>query len=257
MEKNIDIYNDKEKCFVKSKIFYNNLEEIKGIKEIYIFCHGFCSGKGSNSVKIVSEKLLEYEIPSISFDFPGHIDSVQGSDKLNTEVCISYIDSVIKYIKENYGSDVEISLYAISYGAFILLNKLKTDTSEYKNIILRSPAINMADIFINCLLKTSFDEYEKIGIGKSGHGGKIEVPYTFYEDLLRNNIMKSYSGKRKILIFQGKLDDTASIKDTYEFIRNRPQIELIEMSGMKHHMNIEEIQCVTKEMIDRLNANND
>lgn len=251
MEKNIDIYNKKEKCNIKAKIFY--IDENKINKEIFIFCHGFCSGKGSNSIKIVANKLLQYGIPSISFDFPGHIDSVQGTDKLTVGVCISYINSVVNYIKNKYGENIEISFFAISFGAYILLNKLIGDNSKYKNIVLRSPAFNMKEIFTKCLLKESFEQYRKQGKGKVGHGGKMEVPYSFYENLTNNNLYNNYHEKRKIIIIQGTLDDTAPISDTYKFIENRPEIELIEMKSMKHHMEPDEIEIVANKMIDKLN----
>ena len=105
MEKNIDIYNKVENCNIKSKIFFDDSNKKRD--RIFIFCHGFCSGKGSDSVKIVANKLLESGISSISFDFPGHIDSIQGTDKLKVDVCISYIDSIIAYVKEKYGSDIK------------------------------------------------------------------------------------------------------------------------------------------------------
>lgn len=251
MEKNIDIYNKKEKCYVKAKMFY--IEEMKINKQIFIFCHGFCSGKGSNSIKIVANKLLQYGIPSISFDFPGHIDSVQGTDKLTVDVSISYINAVVDYVKNKYGENFKISFFAISFGAYILLNKLIGDESEYNNIVLRSPAFNMKDVFINCLLKEPFEQYKKYGKAKTGHGGKIEMPYSFYEDLMNNDLYNNYHEKRKILIIQGSLDDTAPIEDTYRFIENRPEMELIEIKNMKHHMEPEEIEIVAETMVKRLN----
>ena len=250
MEKNIDIYNKKEKCNIKAKIFFNKNNLIK--TDIFIFCHGYCSGKGSNSVRIVANKLLEYNIPSISFDFPGHIDSVQGADKLRVDICISYIDSVVEYIKEQYGDNIKISFYAISFGAYILLNKLIDDKNKYNNIILRSPAFNMKEIFINCLLKEDFEEYKKNGKAKTGHGGKIIVPYSFYEDLIEHDLYIKYKEKRKILIIQGDLDDTALITDTYKFITNKPEIELIKMKGVKHHMEPDEISASTEIMLKKL-----
>ena len=250
MEKNIDIYNKKEECNIKAKIFYNEEDSIK--TNIFIFCHGYCSGKGSNSVKIVANKLLEHNITSISFDFPGHIDSVQGADKLKVDVCISYIDSIIEYIKEQYGENIKISFYAISFGAYILLNKLIGDNNEYDNIVLRSPAFNMKDIFTNCLLKEEFEEYKKNGRAKTGHGGKIIVPYSFYEDLIEHDLYIKYKEKRKILIIQGDLDDTAPITDTYKFITNRPEFELIEMKNVKHHMKPDEISVSTEIMLKKL-----
>lgn len=253
MEKDIDIYNKKENCNVKAKMFYTDGKRID--KQIFIFCHGFCSGKSSNSVKIVANKLLQYEISSISFDFPGHIDSVQGTDKLTVEVCISYIDSVINYVKSKYGENIKISFFAISFGAYILLNKLIRDNSEYQNIVLRSPAFNMKEIFIKSLLKETFEQYKENGKARCGHGGKMELPYSFYEDLINNDLYNNYHEKRKILIIQGTLDDTAPIEDTYKFIENRPEIELIEMENMKHHMKPEEIEIVTEKMVENLKIN--
>ncbi len=250
MEKNIDIYNESEKCIVKSKIFYKDENNIS--KKFYIFCHGYCSGKGSNSVKIVANELLKYNISSISFDFPGHIDSVQGTEKLTVKTCISYIDSVIDYIKNKYGNDTKISFFAISFGAYILLNKLIGDKNNYENIILRSPAFNMKNIFKNCLLKESFESYKKNGNAKTGHGGKIDVPFAFYEDLVQNDLYKNYKEKRKILILQGHLDDTAPIEDTYEFIKNKPEMELIEFKNLKHHMEPNEIKLVSETLANRL-----
>jgi len=250
MEKNIDIYNKKEDCEIKAKLFYKS--EINKSNGVFVFCHGFCSGKGSNSVKIVADILLEYGIPSISFDFPGHIDSLQGTDKLNVEVCISYVNSVIDYVREKYGKNIKISFYAISFGAYILLNKLIGDNSEYYNIVLRSPAFNMKEVFINCLLKEKFEEYKKNGFARVGHGGKMEVPYSFYEDLVKHNLYEDYKEKRKILIIQGDKDDTAPIEDTYRFIQNRPEIELIKLNNINHHMEPEEICMATKKMVKKL-----
>lgn len=250
MEKNIDIYNKKEKCIVKGKIFYKKENIIDD--QVFIFCHGFCSGKSSNSVKVMANKLLEYDIPSISFDFPGHMDSEQGTDSLTVEVCISYINSVIDYIKCVYGEKVKISFFAISFGAYILLNKLIRDKNEYQNIFLRSPAFNMKEVFVKSLLKEPFEQYRQNGKAKCGHGGRIEVPYSFYEDLINNDLYNRYHEKRKIIVFQGTLDDTAPIEDTYKFIESRPEIELVEMKGMNHHMEIEELEIVAQKMIEKI-----
>ena len=251
MERNINIYNKIENCNIKAKIFFGDSNNKSN--SIFIFCHGFCSGKGSDSVRIVANRLLEFGISSISFDFPGHIDSIQGTDKLKVDVCTSYIDSIVAYVKEKYGSDIKISFYAISFGAYILMNKLIGDSSNYDNIVLRSPAFNMKDILVQSLLKESFEQYKKSGKAKAGHEGKLEVPYSFYEDLVKHNLYDNYKEKRKILILQGEQDDTALIGDTYKFIKNKPEIELIEMKNIKHHMNPQEIALSTKIMLKRLN----
>ena len=105
---------------------------------------------------------------------------------------------------------------------------------------------------VKSLLKDSFEQYKRIGKAKAGHGGKIEIPYAFYEDLVSHNLYDNYKEKRKILIIQGSLDDTAPIEDTYTFIQNKPEIELIEINNIKHHMEPEEISLITEIMIKKL-----
>ena len=105
---------------------------------------------------------------------------------------------------------------------------------------------------VNVGLKEEFEEYKKNGRAKTGHGGKIIVPYSFYEDLIEHDLYIKYKEKRKILIIQGDLDDTAPITDTYKFITNRPKFELIEMKNVKHHMEPDEISVSTEIMLKKL-----
>ena len=166
MEKSINVFNKKENCNIKAKLFFS--KENNKYNSFYIFCHGFCSGKNSNSVKIIANKLLEYGISSISFDFPGHFESEQGPDKLNVEVCISYINEIVNFVKKEYGENIKISFFAISFGAYVLLNKLIGDNNAYDNIVLRSPAFNMNEILVNSLLKEPFEQYKKERKSQSG-----------------------------------------------------------------------------------------
>jgi len=224
-------------------------------KNFFVFCHGFCSKKESKSVEIVANKLLKYGVTSISFDFPGHGESEQTISKLTVDVCISYINSTISYIKEKFGSDVNISFYAISFGAYILLNKLINDKNKYANIVLRSPAINMKEILLRSLLKDSFSSYKQIGKARAGHNGEKEVSYSFFEDIKKNDLYKNYKENREMLVIQGTLDDTALIKDTYKFIIDKPEIKLLEMEGINHHMEPEEINMITDKMLRIININ--
>lgn len=71
---------------------------------------------------------------------------------------------------------------------------------------------------------------------------------------MKHNLYDNYKEKRKILILQGEQDDTALIEDTYKFIKNKPEIELIEMKNIKHHMNPQEIALSTEIMLKKLNV---
>lgn len=57
MEKDFNIFNKKENCVIKARLYCNS--ENERINHIFIICHGFCSGKGSNSVKSLTSNFLK------------------------------------------------------------------------------------------------------------------------------------------------------------------------------------------------------
>ena len=65
----------------------------------------------------------------------------------------------------------------------------------------------------------------------------MNIPFSFYEELKQNQILKIYKNSQKILIIQGTEDDVAPIKDTKELIDlDKANFELFEIQGADHRM---------------------
>lgn len=69
---------------------------------------------------------------------------------------------------------------------------------------------------------------------------------------MKHDLYNIYKEKRKILIIQGTEDDTAPIVDTYKFVKDRPEIELVEMKNIKHHMEPDEISLSNEKITKTL-----
>ncbi|MDO5557204.1 MAG: alpha/beta fold hydrolase [Clostridia bacterium] len=234
-----NVYNNYKDYLINIKEYI-----VKDSKEVCILCHGFCSWKDSDSIVTVAKRLNKDGITAIALDFPCHGDSNLSPEYLRVENCISDIKVLEEYIKEKYKVD-KISIFGVSFGAYIILNKvIREKKGYYKNIILRSPAIDMKNILINCLIKESINDFKKNRIVKAGHGGKKEVIYDFYEDLIKNDILKLYNKNERIVLIQGNIDDTAPIEDTYKFIKLDKNLELIEMKNVNHRMTGIELDMV-------------
>lgn len=221
--------------------------------EIFIICHGFGSAKDGRTTEIMARKLNENNFIAVSFDFPGHGESKEPLEKLTVENCISYINEVFEYIKNEF-KNCEISILATSFGAYVTINKLvQEDKNEFKNIVLRCPAIDMKNILINTLIKGNIDTFKAEGKIQGGFDGNKELEYSFYEDLCEHDILKTYNKKEKMLIIQGTEDDVAPIKDTYEFIKkDNENIKLISLEGVKHSMTNKEVEMVVDIMFKEL-----
>lgn len=206
-------------------------------KEIIIAVHGFAGDKESSAISLLAKEMTKEGFGVVCFDFPGHGESEVEADKLTIDNCINDIETIEEYIKEKYGKQMKIDLFATSFGAYITLLKIFKYNTKYNKIVLRAPAIKMDKIFKETLLRDTFEEFQKRGITKLGFDRIMNIPFSFYEELKQNQILKIYKNSQKILIIQGTEDDVAPIKDTKELIDlDKANFELFEIQGADHRM---------------------
>lgn len=129
------------------------LKKIKGINvfkamsdnkidKIVIYCHGLGSNK--NLILRFYDKLLDNNIGIVAFDFPGHGQDETDFKEFDLNKCISYLEKVIFYVKNEY--QVPIYLFGSSFGGFVILNRLVNNSDDIMKTILMCPAINFCEI---------------------------------------------------------------------------------------------------------------
>ena len=212
------------------------------VKKIIIACHGFGGDKESSTITDLAEEIILKNIAVVSFDFPAHGESKLDGKELTIENCINNINTVYRYSKK---FNAPISLFATSFGAYVNLINIARNNNEFQEIVLRSPAIEMAKILKEVLLKESFLKYKENGYTILGFERKMKIPYSFYEELLNNNINKIYDDIEipKIHIIQGNKDEIAMIEDTMKFVENnKNQIELNIIDNGDHRMKSPELR---------------
>lgn len=212
------------------------------VKKVIIACHGFGGDKESSITTDLAKEMILKNIAVVSFDFPAHGESKLDGKELTIENCINNINTVYRYSKK---FNAPISLFARSFGAYVNLINIARNNNEFQEIVLRSPAIEMAKILKEVLLKESFSKYKENGYTILGFERKMKIPYSFYEELLNNNINKIYDNTEipKIYIVQGNKDEIAMIEDTIKFVENhKNQIELNIIDKGDHRMNSSELR---------------
>lgn len=220
---------------ISAKVY---LPDDSEINEMIIACHGFAGDKESSAILLVAEEMTKHKVGVICFDFPGHGESEVDANELTIENCIKDIDEVENYIKKEY-SNIDISIFATSFGAYISLINILKNNKNYKNIILRAPAINMAGIYKDNLLREDIEEYKQRGYTKLGFEREMNVPFSFLEELESNNIFELINNSEipEIYIIQGDKDDIAPISDTKRFKElNSKKINLFIIPGADHRM---------------------
>ena len=105
------------------------------------------------------------------------------------------------------------------------------------------------------VLKESFSKYKENGYTILGFERKMKIPYSFYEELLNNNINKIYNNIEipKMYIVQGNKDEIAMIEDTIKFVENhKKQIKLNIIDNGDHRMKSPELRKKVMKYANRI-----
>lgn len=234
---------------MKSKIKYDKIQSRnynistksyipENMKEIIIACHGFAGDKESSAIEALAKALENEKIGVICFDLPGHGKSEVSAELLSIQNCIQDINTIEQYVTDTY-KNIPISIFATSFGAYLTLINIAKNNKKYKHIILRSPAIRMAKIYTNSLIREDLEKYKRRGYTKLGFGREMLVPYELLEELEKNDLFELYKSIPipEMNIVQGDKDEIAPVIDTKEFVeKSKGKAHLYIISGANHRM---------------------
>lgn len=214
--------------------------------DVLVMCHGFSSHKDSRSINILSETLTKNNIICACFDFPEHGENHAKPEYFTINNCIKDLECFINYIKNRF-PDLPLSIFGISFGGFITLSTALKNETDFKRRIFRAPAIDMKSVFVNVLLKDDFKSFIKNKMGLCGFGEKIELPFEFYEEVKKINLVNT-SSNLDGLIFLGDLDSVVSRESIDNFISNNPNFQLKIIKNAEHRFSDEQLKIIAEDM---------
>ncbi len=181
---------------IKYKIF-----QAKQTKEILLCLHGFAGDKESSVIDAIGSSLKNSNITTISFDLPCHGED-ENRGIFRVEKCQEYLAEVLKEIKSH--TSAPINIFATSFGAYLFLHYLSSSNDKFKNIILRSPAIDMPHI-IRKIMKEHGVRDIKFSPINLGYGRELFIDNQFISSLS----LPKFDSKNSIVIniIQGRKDE--------------------------------------------------
>ena len=162
------------------------------------------------------------------------------------ENCIKDLLAVAGWIGDTY-PPADKYLFATSFGGYIAL--LASDGLAGYRMILRAPAVTMPQVLLRSVLKITPEEFERRKCVPCGFERKMQLPYSFYRDLLRYDpFCKEYD--RDILVIQGNRDDVVPPEDVRAFVQNREHVRLFLLENADHRFKNEgEIGRIVQETV--------
>ncbi len=205
------------------------------IRKVVVFGHGFGGHKDNAAAKTFAERMLsKYKGTAlVTFNWPCHGDDVK--KKLLLEDCGTYLDMVIRYLKQKYNTE-ELYAYATSFGGYLVLKYVSERGNPFRKIALRCPAVNMYEVLTRSIMAS--DEREKLQRGKEvpvGFDRKVLVSPQFLTDLQEKDIQKQdyLDYAEDILILHGTEDEIVPFEAARDFAENN-LIEFVPIAGADH-----------------------
>lgn len=199
---------------------------------IVVGVHGFGGDKESSALYALAEKLTAGGSALLCFDFPAHGTSPAVDEMLTVDNCIRDLLAVCDYAKSRFPG-ATLSIFATSFGGYITLLSLKHLHPLPAQLILRAPAVCMAKVFRERILQDGFAAYQETGRTVCGFERTMDIPYSFYEDLIRHNAMETTITVPTLLIRAGQ-DELIDADDLAEFCLQNPTVRLIDIPTAGH-----------------------
>ena len=231
-----------EFCEIQSAyaIKVKRYEPEKDAKGYILALHGFCGSMESGVIRQLGRQITKRGIAVVTFNFPGH-GSSDADSYFSLENCQKDMLDIMRYANRLYGVSAPRAVFGTSFGGYVTLlnlNKLPQNT----DIVLRAPAVNMKETFESFV--NDMASFRNNGSEDMGFERKLKVPYSFYTELEKNNIV-DHDFNRKMLIIYGDSDNVVRSEDIRSFSLNNRQSLLKIIKGADHRFK-------SKEHIDEL-----
>jgi len=137
--------------------------------------------------------------------------------ELTVQNCQDCLLAVADYAREIFPEATNFGIFASSFGAYIALLAMDDLNERFGRVkvVLRAPAVRMHTTFLT-IARQNEEDFLKRGRVICGYERKMEIPYSFYEDLAKHNAMADYD--MPMMILQGELDDVV-LRPDVEFFR--------------------------------------
>ena len=209
--------------------------DMKGIRYVVVFGHGFSGNKDNRMAQKVAERIQKRhkDVALLIFDWPCHGDDA--SNKIRLSDCSAYLSIVLDYVKSRFRTDC-IYGSATSFGGYLFLKYIAENGNPFKKVAFRCPAVNMYDVLTETIM-TEADHHE-ISKGRPifiGFDRKVKVVKDYLSELKEHDITlfdyRPFSDN--MLIVHGTKDEIVAYEAVRSFAESN-DIPLHTVAGADH-----------------------
>ncbi len=208
----------------------------EGAKKIVVICHGYGGSMQGRTVLSIAPLLVNKGIGAVSFNWPGHGNSIMSGEWFTVKNCLRDLDSVYEYISEKY-PECTIYLMGTSFGGYMALLYNSIYMRSVNKLAVRCCALDMRGIFEEKLIGDQLRHLENYGsIMVDDCDRPFTVTREFYKDLIKYDAITEFAAQRtKYLFVHGSDDEIAPLYDVREFCEDK-DLDLEVIDNADHFM---------------------
>ncbi len=233
-----------EKRFVIQRDEYEipcrlEVPEFGEVNRLIISVHGFCGSKDEAIQTSLGEEMALFSYATMRFDFPAHGENPMTDRELTLENCTRTLLAVAEWTQAEY-PDVQKCMFATGFGAFVTVVALEdlTEILGSVRLVLQTPSFRMAETLLSMknITEETLRKQGRVTVGRVADR-KIEVPYSFYEELRGTMVYTDY--EMPMLLIVGECDEVLNVEDVEHFRRINEQTKLVSIPGADHQFRTE------------------
>lgn len=203
------------------------------VQRCIIGVHGLGGSNKSVCLAAIAEEMALYNTATVCPDLPAHGESRLPDRALTLASCREALLSAAELARTRYPDAEELCVFATSFGAYLTLLALRdlTERAEHLRIVLRAPAVQMAQTFLKIAGLTAGQLLEQ-GRVQYGFGRVMELPYSLYEEISNSSV--DFVDPVPMLLIQGGRDETVLPQDVVQFTWLNECAELLIMPETDH-----------------------
>ncbi len=229
---------DMEKCYLLTQGELEipcklSVPEDGQISRVILGVHGL-GGSAMDDIQAgIAEEMEMFSCATLRFDFPAHGESPLDSESFTVANCVDTLYAVACHAKELFPEVNDLCIFATGFGAYTTLVALPDllELPGQVKLVVQTPSVMMHQTLLAMkrISRPTFQAMETITFHSSR---PFSVAYSFYEELLENDVMTSFP--IPMLILQGEEDAYIRMEDIQSFRRINDQSKLVIIPGASH-----------------------
>jgi len=205
----------------------------RAVRQVVLGVHGLGGSMEDDIQSSIAEEMVMFSCASVRFDMPCHGKSPLADEGFTLENCKFSLLAAATHARKAFPEAANLCIFATGFGAYVTLVSLPELLTITENIrlVIQTPSLLMHSTLLS-MIHMSQETLRSMDFYRMMLERPLTIRYSFYQELLRHNIM--FPQPIPMLILHGEHDDYIPMEHIQNFRRINEDAKLVIIPGASH-----------------------